>query len=693
MPYEDNIEKRAKVITGAVGTDIAKTTSKKKDEVKYTPRLTQDGMSSSPYWKKPFNPFSALPNCTTYAWGRFGEIMGGTKPQLPTGDAGTWYPAAVKSGIYKTGQTPELGAVWCGAGGPWSGLGHVAIVEQINSDGSFVLSMSGWHARYFWTETRTKNNYGGAYRFQGFIYNPMGGGSVSSGVEGGDTIDMKERIAKLFSSDNYAYLDEQKLTDARINDRRNSFFKTKAGKAYKFYEQQYRDLRNLSKAKFDDNKFNLSAVVDEALGMAFDQLVEKAYEEVRKTHKTNNKLNINNLAVEAPYVTLSIGGYTIGTYGGSDDKYPNHIESMQISKTNGQINLYTINVIHQIRFGEDPNVIDKIIASNKFRPIGIVYGDSTSQQEFRDTRAIITNVKSSKDYAGKKISYTIYATSAGQLVTSYITNFPAIKDKPSNVIRNLFYGNGTVSTLLQDAFPGMKDARLVEKYGLIPTNDTELNIEAQQGKNPIEYINYLVANMSNQVDNKVLKDSLYYISYRDDTENKLGGSYVQINEVQRKTEQIKYDGKSANIYEVTVGYPDDSLVMDFQINSSICWGLLYDKASKGADIGTVSEYSYSVDNQGNVTRDYSAPLLSTTDTMNEISQNWWTHQVNFPIQAKLTIKGLLKPIMLTDYIKVDVKFYGQTHIASGIYTITSQTDTLSSSGFRTTLGLTRIGGR
>jgi len=53
MPYEDNIEKRAKVIIDAVGTDIAKTTSKKKDEVKYTPRLTQDGMSSSPYWKKP----------------------------------------------------------------------------------------------------------------------------------------------------------------------------------------------------------------------------------------------------------------------------------------------------------------------------------------------------------------------------------------------------------------------------------------------------------------------------------------------------------------------------------------------------------------------------------------------------------------------------------------------------------------
>lgn len=234
---------------------------------------------------------------------------------------------------------------------------------------------------------------------------------------------------------------------------------------------------------------------------------------------------------------------------------------------------------------------------------------------------------------------------------------------------------------------------LVEKYGLIPTNDKGLNIEAQNGKNPIEYINYLVANMSNQVDNKVLRDSLYYVNYRDDTENKFGGSYVQINEVQRKAEQVKYDGKSANIYEVTVGYPDDSLVMDFQINSGVCWGLLYDKAGKGADIGTVSEYSYSVDNSGNVTRDYSAPLVRTTDTMNEVSQNWWTHQVNFPIQAKLTIKGLLKPIMLTDYIKVDVKFYGQTHIASGIYTITSQTDTLSSSGFRTTLGLTRIGGR
>lgn len=692
MPYEDNIEKRAKVVADAVGKDIATKTSNKKEEVKYTPRLTQDGMSSSPYWKKPFNPFSSLPNCTTYAWGRFGEIMGGTKPQLPTGNAGTWYPAAVKSGIYKTGQTPELGAVWCGAGGPWSGLGHVAIVEQINSDGSFVLSMSGWHARYFWTETRTKNNYGGAYRFQGFIYNPMGGGSVSSGVEGGDTIDMKERIAKLFSSDNFSYIDEEKLAQARADNNNRKFLQSKAGKTYKYFKQANENFRNFQRDK-SESKFNITAVVDEALSVALDSLVETALTEIRKQRTVNNKLTLNSQSVEAPYVMLSIGGYTIGTYGASDDKYPNHIESMQISKTNGQINLYTINIIHQIRFGEDPNVIDKILASHKFKKIGIVYGDSTSQQEFREADAIITNVKCNRDYASKKLSYTIQATSAGQLVTTYTTNFSSVTDKPSNVIRNMFYGGGTVSNLLLNAFPGMQNQLMVEQYGLIPTNDRVLNIEAQDGVNPIEYINYLVANMSNATQNGTIRDSLYYVNYRDDNTSKFGGSYVQINEVQRKAEQVKYDGKSANIYEVTIGYPDDALVLDFQINTDLCWSLLYDKAGHGANIGTISEYSYSVDNEGVVTRDYSAPLLSTSDTMNEISKNWWTHQVNFPIQAKLTIRGLLKPSMLTDYIIIDVKFYGQTHIASGIYTITSQTDSLSANGFRTTLGLTRIGGR
>lgn len=128
--------------------------------------------------------------CVGYAWGRFMEVMGTTTTSLSRGNAGTWY--GYTSDGYKRGKTPALGAVIC-----WSkpgAAGHVAIVEKINSDGSIVVSQSGYKNEvynpssksHFWTGTITPKNgqYGvswnsSAYVFQGFIYNPKGGSSAA----------------------------------------------------------------------------------------------------------------------------------------------------------------------------------------------------------------------------------------------------------------------------------------------------------------------------------------------------------------------------------------------------------------------------------------------------------------------------------------------------------------------------------
>ena len=111
--------------------------------------------------------------CVGYAWGRFMEILGST-PKLSRGNAEDWWN--YKDG-YKRGQTPKLGAVICyrkgktGYGG--DGAGHVAIVEQINSDGSIVISESGYKSFRFRTMTLKKPyKYFTGYTLQGFIYNP-----------------------------------------------------------------------------------------------------------------------------------------------------------------------------------------------------------------------------------------------------------------------------------------------------------------------------------------------------------------------------------------------------------------------------------------------------------------------------------------------------------------------------------------
>lgn len=65
---------------------------------------------------------------------------------------------------------------------------------------------------------------------------------------------------------------------------------------------------------------------------------------------------------------------------------------------------------------------------------------------------------------------------------------------------------------------------------------------------------------------------------------------------------------------------------------------------------------------------------------------------SFPINVTLTVKGLIKPAILMSYVYLDCRFYGNKHYSSGYYTITKQTDSVSASGFKTTLNLLRVGG-
>ena len=153
------------------------------DATLFEPRLTDDGIMNNPYWYS-LNPFYlngyGLANCTCYAFGRFWEISDtnhdySNYPTLSTGDAEDWWNY---NDGYERGQEPQLGAVICFADGPYSGDGHVAIVEEIYEDGSIKTSNSAYGGRYFYTEVLyPSNNYipEQGYVFQGFIYNPFAG--------------------------------------------------------------------------------------------------------------------------------------------------------------------------------------------------------------------------------------------------------------------------------------------------------------------------------------------------------------------------------------------------------------------------------------------------------------------------------------------------------------------------------------
>lgn len=152
----------------------------------FTPRLTKPERGN-PYYNRPQagyaigiipgSPLDAgcdvLANCVGYAAGRFNEIIGrgcfvywqyASNPDQ-------WIATAKEYGL-RTGSEPELGAVLV-----WGH--HVAIVEEINADGTIVTSESGYGCHNpFWLTTRNNDDgcWNGARfgKFHGFIYQPKG---------------------------------------------------------------------------------------------------------------------------------------------------------------------------------------------------------------------------------------------------------------------------------------------------------------------------------------------------------------------------------------------------------------------------------------------------------------------------------------------------------------------------------------
>ena len=157
--------------------------------MKYTPRLTAPSKSDKNfihYSKGGYNTCimidkstgSVLPNCVGYAQGRLLEILGkkAVNWKLPACNAEDWFETAQNNG-FKTGQTPKLGAIAVFRAGTThngsDGAGHVAVVEEIKSNGDIVVSQSAYGGTEFYLSTITKASgymYNSNRPFLGFIY-------------------------------------------------------------------------------------------------------------------------------------------------------------------------------------------------------------------------------------------------------------------------------------------------------------------------------------------------------------------------------------------------------------------------------------------------------------------------------------------------------------------------------------------
>ena len=409
------------------------------------------------------------------------------------------------------------------------------------------------------------------------------------------------------------------------------------------------------------------------------------------------KLNSVPTLVESPFIIVTIGKYTLGSYTGNKTttslgmlaqvNFPNFVNSLNITKVNGTVNTYTIGIVYQIAPGDDPNLIDKIFSSvSATRKLSLSYGDWRNPASiYKEETALITNVTSSLDMSASKITYTVQCVSDALSLASAVYDFPAREAKPSDIIKEMIKD---VSYGLLSVFKGMVDFQRVLTNGLIASNDKKVKIEARQNMNIIEYLNFLVGAMT-PVDSKsedtIIQAGNYFLAIHDDITNALGGTYFEVKEVKADTKVSNYD-----VYEVDVGYPGDNFVTQFNLTNNQQYTILYDYAGKIEQ----TKYIYSIDNNGQLSTQY-APSIARSKSLYKVTEqnkSWWSKVTQFPIEATLTIKGLTRPSILMSQVRINTVMYGQKHISSGLYIITKHQDKLDSNGYTTTLTLLRIGG-
>lgn len=500
---------------------------------------------------------------------------------------------------------------------------------------------------------------------------PPEGGSTDTGTgnytvtDNGQNLVLTQQISKLQSSDNFTFLVDEVSTTT------NSL--ANAIKQVSYNTSNISAIEGLLSSDYD--LFNKKAITA-------DKVFEKAKAQItpkKPKQRIHGKLLSSSSFVESPVIILTLNGIRIGGYGNIGDIYPNYITSMTVNKINDKINQYTINLSYTVRFGENPNFIEKLLSNTGFtNKIQLTYGDSNGNTIFRDDEAVITNVSFNESVSSKTISYTITAVSSIVGASSNISNYASTTAKPSSLIYELFYSNTEQSRALLKALPGMASKTLVTSKGLIPTNDEIITTQSRINISPIAQLMYYVSGMYNKKNN-----STYVLSFMDDTNNEFGGAYIKISEISSTTSSTL----SGNYFEVDIGYPKDNFVLNFSIDNDLYFPMVYKYN------GNFARWNYEIDRNGNIQKDKSNPLLLNNDfnRKNVVQSTWWAKVTEYPITAQLTLKGLAKPIMLSSYIKLNVLFYGASDLASGLYMVTGQTDSISGSGYTTTLSLLRIG--
>ena len=406
--------------------------------------------------------------------------------------------------------------------------------------------------------------------------------------------------------------------------------------------------------------------------------------------------------IQVPWVKVTIGDYTFGVFdeetkswGKNSDgfyqpfniQFPQYIKTLEVSKINGQVNKYNLNIEYPVTQYDDPNFFEKVFSSvSNSRKIIFTYGDAqTPAYVYKNEEAIITKITQQFRLAGSIITYTVSAVSAAALSTDGCITMLGSGEpkKPSEEIKKLFKNN----TSLQNTFTGMSKNNL---EAFIEGGDMAVNLDSKYNISAIDYINYLVGCMIPEGSDLGLSRDIYTLVIHDDSITSADRS-VSKNGPYFEVKKVSITKSQDEAYEINVGTNTSTIVRDFQIDENNNYSIYYDYQS----LAHPEKYKRVLNSDGLWEYEYAptSMLKGSNFSISESDRIWWTKATQFPITAKIMVQGLLRPATLMQYVRLNVIFPGgHKHMSSGLYIVTSQVDNIGPNGYATTLGLTRIKG-
>ena len=391
------------------------------------------------------------------------------------------------------------------------------------------------------------------------------------------------------------------------------------------------------------------------------------------------KIQTLSSLIAAPFIGVEFGGAKFGLT-------PNYNRNTMVrdilyatqltvnKKASGQVNTYQLAMTYTVEPGSDPNYIDYIISRAEDRKIFFNYGDA-SQPEYSYVReqGIISSITPNISFATNSISYQINATSSVSLSYAIARSYSSVTDQPSNVIRRLLYNEKDNGLL--DLFSGMQNREKVELNKWIPNDDKVVFIDATEDMSPLDYVRLLLSKM-------IAPDNSFYAMLIHDEPDNVDGPYFEI------VNSVLHQGKG-NFYsvDIDVGYPSDVPIYSFTptLNTSLA---LITPFQQKLDTDRIININVA----GEVQRTSTPSLAIKNGAAEPGLQQWWKTMTSYPVTAKLVTRGLIKPSILCDYLRINVLFFGQPYTLSGYYMVVGQIDTISRSGYSTELSLIRVEG-